>query len=130
MNNDLKNWLPLLIVFKLAFRLLIFLDLELAPVFFLNIPLFLKMFDGFLLFYLVGMLAVEVYLILILRKGDFPLNLLLMYFITAVFFDLPYVLFRGLVHGNFNSIFFLVLPWYISTLTGLGITLRLTITSQ
>jgi len=111
-------------VFRLAFRSLIFLDLDLAPVFFLNIPLFLKMSNGFVLVYLIGMLIAEIYLISSIRKGSSPLKLLLVYFILAVIFEFPCVSLKGLLNGNFSGIFFFVLPCYLSALVGLVITLK------
>jgi len=124
MNSGFRDLLPFLIAFRLVFRLLVFIDLELAPVFFLNIPLFLKMPSEFLLLYLIGMLVAEIYLISRLRKGSFPLNVLLVYFVLAVFFEFPYALFEGTFNGHFSGIFFFVLPWYLSTLAGLVITLK------
>ena len=123
--ENLKGWFSLLIAFRLAFRSLIFLDLELAPVFFLNIPLFLKMPSELLLLYLLGMLSMEVYLILSLRKGNFPPRSLLVYFGTATILEFPYVPFKGLLNGDFSGVFFFVIPWYLSTLVGLMISLKL-----
>ena len=123
-SSESLSWLPLLLVFRLAFRSLIFLDLDLAPVFFLNIPLFLKMSNGFVLVYLIGMLIAEIYLISSIRKGSSPLKLLLVYFILAVIFEFPCVSLKGLLNGNFSGIFFFVLPCYLSALVGLVITLK------
>lgn len=123
--ENFKGWFPILITFRLAFRSLIFLDLELAPVFFLNIPLFLKMPSELLLIYLLGMLSIEVYLILSLKKGNFPSKALLAYFDTATILEFPYVPFKELLNRGFSGIFFFVLPWYLSTLAGLMISLKL-----
>ena len=123
--EGIKEWFLLLIPFRLVFRLLIFLDLELAPIFFLNVPLFLKMPSWFLRLYLIGMLLMEVYLILKLRKEKFLARTLLVYFSTATILEFPYVPFSGLFSGNFGGIFLFALPWHLSALIGLLILLKL-----
>ncbi|WP_456326584.1 hypothetical protein [Palaeococcus sp. (in: euryarchaeotes)] len=122
--EDINGWFLLLVPFRLVFRFLIFLDLELTPIFFLNIPLFLKMPSGFLLLYLFGMLLMEAYLILNLRKKRFPTKILLVYFGIATILEFPYVPFSGLFSDNFSGIFLFVLPWYLSALIGLLILLK------
>lgn len=77
-----------------------------------------------LLLYLLGMLFIEVYLILSLRKGNFPSKALLVYFGIATILEFPYVPFKGLLNGGFSGIFFFVLPWYLSVLIGFVLVLK------
>lgn len=124
-QQNLEVWLPLIVALRVVFRFLIFLDLELFPVFFLNIPLLSKMPRGFLLPYLLGMFFIEVDLLWTLRKEILPLKPLLVYFGTATVLEFPYALFKGLLTGYFDGIFLFVLPWYLSALAGLVTSLKL-----
>lgn len=128
-NCDPKTWLLIIIPFRLFFRLLILLNLGLIIVLFLNVPVFSKMPEPrvFLPLYLIGMLAIEIYLIFSMRKGKFHRELLLLYFGIALIFEFPYAPFREVYEG-FNpeavGLFLFVLPWYLSALIGLPLVLR------
>jgi len=115
MEGSLKSWLPIILIFRLAFRFITLLDPILGFVIFYNAPLFLHLPRFFLATYPVLMGAFEVYLLWALKKGRFPSGLLFAYFIVATVFEFPYVSIRG---GE-SGLFLFVLLWYIPAPLGL-----------
>ncbi|WP_048160678.1 hypothetical protein [Thermococcus sibiricus] len=116
-----KTWFSFLLMFRLAFRFISAMDI-LGIVLFYNAPLLMKLplprftIPGYIL--LMG--ALEVYLIMILRKGFFPVKLLFAYFIMALVFELPYAALSGTSLG----LTLFVLPWYLSAVVGFILVLK------
>ncbi len=127
-RKNLESWLPLLISFRLILRLLTLVGLPFFLVPMLNISLFSKLSGEFLRAYIIALLVTEVYLLLTFRKGKIPLKSLLTYFGMATIFEFPDTVVR-LLFGEFplHALPFLPLaiPWYLSTLAGLIISLKL-----
>ncbi len=107
-------------MFRLAFRFISAMD-TLGIVLFYNVPLLMKLprprftIPGYIL--LMG--ALEVYLVVTLRRGVLPLKTLLAYFGAALLFDLPYAPFA---HVSLGLTLF-VIPWYLAALAGFGLAL-------
>jgi len=118
--SESLSWLPLLLVFRLAFRVISVMG-ALSIVFFYNAPLLMKLpmsrfaIPGYIL--LMGVL--EVYLVVTLGRRAFPIKALIVYFSIALLFELPY----AVLSGDSLGLKLLVLPWYLSALIGFGLVL-------
>lgn len=113
--HDASLWLPLLIMFRLAFRFVTLLDSAFGLVLFYNAPLLLHLPRFLILGYPLLMGIFEAYLLVVLRRGKFPLKLLLAYFIIAIVFEFPY----AVVGSRYTGLLLFVLPWYIMAPIGL-----------
>lgn len=94
----------------------------------LNIALFSELPERSVRIYLFVMPIWEFYLLLGFRKDEPPLKLLLAYFLTAAVFEFPSTLVGVLFSGfPLHALLLLpiALPWYLGTLLGLVITLKL-----
>ncbi|ASA78445.1 hypothetical protein CDI07_09095 [Thermococcus sp. 5-4] len=114
-NPSFSPWLPLLILFRLGFRFVTLLDPILGMVLFYNVPLLLHLPRFLALGYPLLMGIAEVYLMVVLRRGKFPLRLLLAYFVIAVVFEFPY----AAIESGTSEILLFVLVWYITAPLGL-----------
>ncbi|USS41120.1 hypothetical protein NF865_02600 [Thermococcus aggregans] len=122
-NNspESRTWLSLLLMLRLAFRLISVMN-ALGIVLFYNVSLFMKLpMPRFVLpGYILLMGALEVYLVIALRKGVFPITALAVYFITALLFELPY----AVLSADSLGLKLFVLPWYLSVIIGFGLVLN------
>jgi len=120
-GNDVAFlWLPFLILFRLGFRFVTLLDPVLGMVLFYNVPLLLHLPRFVALGYPLLMGIAEVYLMVVLRRGKFPVRLLLAYFIIAVVFEFPY----ATVEGGESGILLFVLMWYLTAPLGILLVYR------
>ena len=119
-HSESLSWLPLLLVFRLAFRVISVMG-ALSIVFFYNAPLLMKLpmsrfaIPGYIL--LMGVL--EVYLVVTLGRRAFPIKALVVYFSIALFFELPY----AVLSEDSLGLKLFVLPWYLSAIIGFGLVL-------
>ena len=115
------SWLPLLLVLRLAFRVISVMD-ALGIVFFYNVLLLMKlpMFRFAIPGYILFMGALEVYLVMALRKRAFPIKALVVYFSIALLFELPY----AVLSGDSLELKLFVLPWYLSAIIGFAVVLN------
>lgn len=121
-NPSLSPWLPFLILFRLGFRFVTLLDPIIGIVLFYNVPLLLHLPRFVALGYPFLMGIAEVYLMVVLRRGKFPVRLLLAYFIIAVVFEFPAVVFESsyaAVRSGASGIVLFVLMGYITAPLGL-----------
>ena len=118
--SESLSWLPLLLVFRLVFRVMSVMD-ALGIVFFYNAPLLMKLPTSrfAILGYILLMGALEVYLVVALRKRTFPIKALVVYFSIALLFELPY----AVLSGDSLGLKLFVLPWYLSAIIGFGLVL-------
>lgn len=114
-TNEPFLWLPLLLLFRLGFRFVTLLDPVLGMVLFYNAPLMLHFPRIVVLCYPLIMGIVEVYLVVALRRGQFPFGLILTYFMAAIVFEFPY----AAVESGESGILLLPLMWYITAPAGL-----------
>jgi len=117
--NESSFWLIFLILFRLGFRFVTLLDPILGIVLFYNAPLLLHLPRFVALGYPFLMGIAEVYLMVVLRRGKFPVRLLLAYFIIAVVFEFPY----AAVRTEDSGIILFSLVWYITAPLGLFLVL-------
>ena len=89
--NESSFWLIFLILFRLGFRFVTLLDPIIGILLFYNAPLLLHLPRFVALGYPLLMGIAEVYLTVVLKRGKFPVRLLLAYFIIAVVFEFPAV---------------------------------------
>jgi hypothetical protein len=120
METDVSSWLPFLILFRLGSRFITLLDPVLGLVLFYNTFLFQYLPGLVALIYPLIMGAAEVYLVLVLGRGKFPVGLLLAYFMIATVFEFPYASLRSGIGG----ITPFALMWYLSAPLGLFLTIR------
>ncbi|WP_258083480.1 hypothetical protein [Thermococcus thermotolerans] len=121
-NPSLSPWLPFLILFRFGFRFVTLLDSVLGMVLFYNVPLLLHLPRFVALGYPLIMGIAEVYLMVVLRRGKFPVRLLLAYFIIAVVFEFPAVVIESsyaAIKSGISGILIFVLMWYITAPLGL-----------
>jgi len=119
-SSESLGWLPLLLVLRLAFRVISVMD-ALGIVFFYNAPLLMKlpMSHFAILAYILFMGALEVYLVVTLGRRAFPIKALVVYFSIALFFELPY----AVLSEDSLGLKLFVLPWYLSAIIGFGLVL-------
>ena len=120
-SSESPSWLPLLLVLRLVFRVISVMD-ALGIVFFYNASLFMKlpMFRFAIPGYILLMGALEVYLVMALRKRAFPIKALVVYFSIALLFELPY----AVLSGDSLGLKLFVLPWYLSVIIGFAVVLN------
>ncbi|WP_297090345.1 hypothetical protein [Thermococcus sp.] len=114
-TNEPPLWLPLLLLFRLGFRFVTLLDPVLGMVLFYNAPLMLHFPRIVVLCYPLIMGIIEAYLVVALRRGQFPFGLILTYFMAAIVFEFPY----AAVESGESGILLLPLMGYITAPAGL-----------
>jgi len=120
-SSESPSWLPLLLVLRLVFRVISVMD-ALGIVFFYNVLLLMKlpMFRFAIPGYILLMGALEVYLVMALRRRAFPTKALVVYFSVALLFELPY----AVLSGDSLGLKLFVLPWYLSAIIGFAVVLN------
>ena len=120
-SSESPSWLPLLLVLRLVFRVISVMD-ALGIVFFYNASLFMKlpMFRFAIPGYILFMGALELYLVMALRRRAFPTKALVVYFSIALLFELPY----AVLSGDSLGLKLFVLPWYLSVIIGFAVVLN------
>jgi len=125
--NESSFWLIFLILSRLGFRFVTLLDPILGIVLFYNAPLLLHLPRFVALGYPLLMGIAEVYLMVVLRRGKFPVRLLLAYFIIAVVFEFPAVVIESsytAVRSGVSGVLLFALMWYITAPLGILLVYR------
>ncbi|WP_456326589.1 hypothetical protein [Palaeococcus sp. (in: euryarchaeotes)] len=120
MEGSWESWLPLILIFRLGFRFVTLLDPVLGMVLFYNAPLLLHLPRFVALGYPLLMGIAEVYLLVVLERGKFPVRLLLTYFIIALVFEFP----CAAVKSGDSGIILFALVWYITAPLGILLVYR------